>query len=219
MPLGHRRLALLPNRRKDHARLDDRDSLAIVHFGSDVKSLPSMKVTDENRERMRRFIARMIDDGGTNIGAGLKVGEQQLQQAGCEGCIKRLVLMSDGQPTEGISSLSGLSRIVSQMHERGISVTALGVGYDFNEDLMTQLASVGVDPMALDSEHPREVAGVDVSRAGMSVRRADQLRHAPCDLGLDPVERQQPACRDEDDDRQHQPGQDQRRPDADDGCG
>jgi Ca-activated chloride channel family protein len=124
-------------------RLDERDSLAIVHFGSDVKSLPSMKVTDENRERMRRFIERMIDDGGTNIGAGLRVGEQQLERADCTECVKRLVLMSDGQPTEGIQSISGLTRIVSQMHERGVSVTSLGVGYDFNEDLMTQLAQVG----------------------------------------------------------------------------
>ncbi|MBL8952499.1 MAG: VWA domain-containing protein [Myxococcaceae bacterium] len=126
-------------------RLDARDSLAIVHYGSDVKGLPSRKVTEENREVIRRYIANLYDDGGTNIGAGLVTGEQFIERGRleCEGCIDRLVLMSDGQPTEGMQSVKGLTNLSARMHGRGISVTSLGIGYDFNEDLMTQIAMVG----------------------------------------------------------------------------
>jgi len=126
-------------------RLDARDSLAIVHYGSDVKGLPSRKVTEENREVIRRYIERLYDDGGTNIGAGLVTGEQFIEKGRleCEGCIDRLVLLSDGQPTEGMQSVKGLTNLAARMHGRGISVTALGIGYDFNEDLMTQVAMVG----------------------------------------------------------------------------
>src|SRR6478609_545739 len=51
-------------RRAPLEQLDERDSLAIVHYGSDVKGMPSRKVTPENREAMRRYIERIIDDGG-----------------------------------------------------------------------------------------------------------------------------------------------------------
>jgi Ca-activated chloride channel family protein len=158
-------------------RLDERDALAIVHYGSDVKTLPSMRVTDENRERMRRFIERMIDEGGTNIGAGLKVGEQQIARADCQTCIERLVLMSDGQPTEGVTSMGGLTRLVAQMHERGVSVTALGIGYDFNEDLMTQLASIGGGSYAYlkDSTALAGIIQKDLQQAGTLVARDVRL--------------------------------------------
>ncbi len=160
-------------------RLDERDSLAIVHYGSEVKSLPSMKVTDENRSRMRAFVDRMIDEGGTNIGAGLTVGEKLAERAepDCSSCIRRLVLMSDGVPTEGIQSIGGLTRLVAQMHDRGVSVTSLGIGYDFNEDLMTQLATVGGGSYGYlkDSAALAAVIQRDLQQAGTQVARDVKL--------------------------------------------
>src|SRR5207245_2805410 len=109
--------------------------------------------------------------------AGLKVGEEQLKRADCEGCVKRLVLMSDGQPTEGIQSVAGLTRIASQLHERGVSVTSLGVGYDFNEDLMTQLAQVGGGSYAYlkDSAALASIIQRDLQQAGTLVARDVRL--------------------------------------------
>ncbi|MBK7862843.1 MAG: VWA domain-containing protein [Archangiaceae bacterium] len=157
--------------------LDERDSLAIVHYGSDVKGLPSRKVTDENREVMRRYIDRLYDDGGTNIGAGLTTGQQFVAQASCEGCVERVVLISDGQPTEGIQSTRGLSNIVQRLHERGVSVTALGIGYDFNEDLMSQLAMVGGGSYGYlrDSAALAAVIQRDLQQAGTLVARDVKL--------------------------------------------
>ena len=166
-------------------RLDERDSLAIVHYGSDVKGLPSRKVTDENREAMRRYIERLIDDGGTNIGAGLSLGQSfitptehsYVPQPACEGCVRRLVLLSDGQPTEGIQSVRGLTQLASRMHERGISVTALGIGYDFNEDLMTQIAMVGGGSYGYlkDSAALSAIIQRDLQQAGTLVARDVRL--------------------------------------------
>lgn len=160
-------------------RLDERDSLAIVHYGSDVKGLPSRKVTEENRQVMRRYLERLIDDGGTNIGAGLSVGQQYVSQAvaTCEGCIERLVLLSDGQPTEGLQSARGLANMVSRMHQQGISVTALGIGYDFNEDLMTQLALVGGGSYGYlkDSAALAALIQRDLQQAGTLVARDVRL--------------------------------------------
>ncbi|RKH63605.1 vWA domain-containing protein [Corallococcus aberystwythensis] len=124
--------------------LRDEDRLAIVHYGSDVKSLPSLPATSGNRERMLQFIDGIWDDGGTNISAGLSVGRTQLASAmGGMATVNRLILMSDGQPTEGVSDEEGLKNVVKEIRASGITVSSIGVGTDFNEDLMQAFAEYG----------------------------------------------------------------------------
>ena len=64
--------------------LGPEDRLALVHYGSDVKSLASLPATPPNRERMLQFVEGIWDEGGTNIGAGLHAG-RSLVSAGREG--------------------------------------------------------------------------------------------------------------------------------------
>ncbi|RJS27078.1 VWA domain-containing protein [Corallococcus sp. H22C18031201] len=123
--------------------LRDEDRLAIIHYGSDVKSLPSQAATPANRERMLQFIEGIWDDGGTNISAGLSAGRFQLASGMEHFRVNRLILMSDGQPTEGISDAAGLQQEVRDIRAAGITVSAIGVGTDFNEDLMQSFAEYG----------------------------------------------------------------------------
>jgi Ca-activated chloride channel family protein len=123
--------------------LKDEDRLAIVHYGSDVKSLPGQPATAANRERMLHFIDGIWDEGGTNIGAGLAAGRFQLAQAQGHFSVNRLILMSDGQPTEGVTDDAGLTRQAQEIRATGITVSAIGVGTDFNEDLMQAFAEYG----------------------------------------------------------------------------
>ncbi|MCE9666726.1 VWA domain-containing protein [Myxococcus stipitatus] len=123
--------------------LREEDRLAIVHYGSDVQSLPAMAVTPGNRERMFQYVDSIWDDGGTNIGAGLSAGRFQLASAQGQFRINRLILMSDGQPTEGITDDQGLKDQVREIRASGVSVSAIGVGTDFNEDLMQAFAEYG----------------------------------------------------------------------------
>ena len=58
--------------------LGPQDRLAIVHYGSDVKSQPSLPATPANRERMLQYIEGIWDEGGTNIGAGLHAGRSHV---------------------------------------------------------------------------------------------------------------------------------------------
>jgi Ca-activated chloride channel family protein len=123
--------------------LREEDRLAIVHYGSDVKSLPSQPATPGNRERMLQYIDGIWDEGGTNIGAGLSAGRFQLSQAQGGYNVNRLILMSDGQPTEGITDDEGLTRQARELRAAGITLSAIGVGTDFNEDLMQAFAEYG----------------------------------------------------------------------------
>ncbi|MGV3624631.1 MAG: vWA domain-containing protein [Archangium sp.] len=139
--------AKIENARRAAARLvellDENDRIAIVHYGTDVEAMNSVFATPENKVRLQRFIANIQDNGGTNIGDGLAAGQRQIEKARSDFKVNRLLLLSDGQPTVGITSSQGLVNVVRRIRDAGISVTSLGVGSDFNEDLMQRLADVG----------------------------------------------------------------------------
>ncbi|HEY1087841.1 MAG TPA: VWA domain-containing protein, partial [Archangium sp.] len=97
------------------SQLGAADRLAIVHYGSDVKSLDGMLATPANKERMLTYVDGIWDDGGTNIAAGLTTGRDVLLTAKNEIKVNRLVLISDGQPTEGIVETDGLTAIVREL--------------------------------------------------------------------------------------------------------
>lgn len=124
-------------------QLQDSDRMAIIHYGSDVKMLPGMTATPGNRDRMAKYIDGIWDDGGTNIGSGLDAGRSQLLSNAREYKVNRIILISDGQPTEGLTDDRELTDLVRQIHAQGITVSSLGVGTDFNEDLMQAFASHG----------------------------------------------------------------------------
>ncbi|CAM3951352.1 VWA domain-containing protein [Corallococcus sp. ZKHCc1 1396] len=158
--------------------LREEDRLAIVHYGSDVKSLPSLPATPANRERMAQFIDGIWDDGGTNISAGLSVGRTQLASAmGGRASVHRLILMSDGQPTEGVSDEEGLKNVVREIRAAGITVSSIGVGTDFNEDLMQAFAEYGAGAYGFleDASQLSNLFQRDLQQATTAVARNVEL--------------------------------------------
>ncbi len=154
-------------------QLDEHDRLAIVHYGNDVVTYPGAFVTDDNKKRMKAFIRRIQDEGGTNIGDGLVVGKAQLDKGRTDFKVNRLILLSDGQPTVGITSASGLTKLATKIHADGTTLTSIGVGLDFNEDLMQRMAEVGGGSYAF-LQSSQAIAGVfarDLKQAGAQVAR------------------------------------------------
>jgi Ca-activated chloride channel family protein len=153
--------------------LTSNDRLAVVHYGSDVRFLAGALGTEENKERMRRYIRAITDEGGTNIAQGLAVGEAQLAAARSAFTVHRLLLLSDGQPTVGVTSEAGLTQIATRLRAAGTTLTALGVGADFNEDLMYRLSVVGGGSYGFikDAESTVALFEKDLTQAGTMVAR------------------------------------------------
>ncbi len=153
------------------SQLDGDDRLAIVHYGSDVRVLPGMNAHREEKQQMMRFIDRIQDDGGTNIGAGLQAGKAQLVAAKNEFKVNRMILISDGQPTEGEQSQAGLANITRAVRRSGISVSTLGVGNDFNEDVMQAIAEIGSGAYGFlsDAAQLATLFQKDLNQAGTTV--------------------------------------------------
>jgi Ca-activated chloride channel family protein len=82
------------------------------------------------------FIDDMDAAGGTNIGDALKTSASMLGTA--KDRPSYLVLMTDGEPTVGETSVAGLLKVVDP--KKDIRVFDFGVGYDVNTKLLNKLA-------------------------------------------------------------------------------
>lgn len=159
------------------SQLTSSDRLSIVHYGSDVKSMDGLMATPENKQRLLAFVDGIWDDGGTNIGSGLSTGRDLLLAAKSDFRVNRLVLISDGQPTEGVTDFAGLTSIVRDVRSVGVSVSSIGVGDDFNEQLMEAFAEVGAGAYAYlqDASQLASIFQKDLNAAGTQVARGVAL--------------------------------------------
>lgn len=120
--------------------LRDGDELSVVSFSSDVTGGALRRIDAQTRASLHEEVDALVAGGGTNVSAGLTAGLESLASA--KGAA-RVVFISDGQPTEGLASAWDLAQLVDRIHERSITVTALGVGSDYDGALLTQLAERG----------------------------------------------------------------------------
>src|SRR3954463_1951611 len=94
----------------------------------------------EDREALKRKIARVHPGGSTALYAGVKLGADELKKHLSAKHINRVILLSDGLANVGPSSTRELRHLGNSLSESGISVTTIGVGDDYNEALMAGLA-------------------------------------------------------------------------------
>lgn len=148
------------------SRLADDDQIAFVSFASDSSVDLPLTAVKGQRARIDRVIDEIMDSGGTDIGAGLGAGLQALRKAE-PGANRRLLLVSDGNANQGITDSGALAAIATRAHQDGITVSTLGLGLDFNEDLlaqMTQNAGGGYyyarDPEAINQAFDKELNGL-----------------------------------------------------------
>ena len=57
-----------------------------------------------------------------------------------EGYVTRVLLLTDGEPTAGLKDFQSIVRQVADLKARNITVTALGFGPEYNEELMAGIA-------------------------------------------------------------------------------
>jgi Ca-activated chloride channel family protein len=117
-------------------RLGPQDTISIVAF-SDRKYLiaESQPVTD--KERLKKEIDRIRDGGGTAISGGMGQGLFELEKTLGADRLSRMLLLTDGQTFGDEDQCKKLARKAS---DQGIVVNALGLGDDWNEDLLDDIA-------------------------------------------------------------------------------
>ena len=122
-------------------QLKPSDTLSIVSYSDDVRvDIPAQRMKKRNIPRVLAALERIRAGGSTNLSGGLTRGQSEVSRNLKKGHVNRVILMSDGLANRGITDTRELARKVQQVAQRGISVTTMGVGTDYNEDLMTAVA-------------------------------------------------------------------------------
>jgi len=120
-------------------RLSRDDILSIVAYNHNVQVLlPATKLTD--KQAVREEIRRLQADGSTALYAGVQKGADEVRKFLVRQRVNRIVLISDGLANVGPSSPDELGRLGSRLAKEGVSVTTVGLGLGYNEDLMSKLA-------------------------------------------------------------------------------
>jgi Ca-activated chloride channel homolog len=149
------------------------DAFTVVTYSSsDEIVMPMARATADNKATARERIMQIWDDGNTCISCGLTRGAAQLLETPVRGGLRRMVLISDGQANTGLYDRGELAQLATETAARGISISTVGVGLDFDEVTMMQLADVGhgnfyfvEDTANLASMFARELSGLGTTVA------------------------------------------------------
>jgi Ca-activated chloride channel family protein len=119
---------------------DDRVSVTI--FDEHVETIvPSSSAVDK-----LGIVARLSSvepRGSTALYDGWAAGMRQVESGGIGEGLNRVLLLSDGLANVGLSDPMAIAGHVRAARQRGVTTTTLGVGDDYNEDLMEAMAKAG----------------------------------------------------------------------------
>ncbi len=120
-------------------QLDDEDIVSVIAYNHGVTVLvPATKVSDKHA--IYAAIDRLHAGGTTALFAGVSKGAHEVRKFLSENRVNRVILLSDGLANVGPSSPHALASLGASLIKEGISVTTIGLGLGYNEDLMFQLA-------------------------------------------------------------------------------
>jgi Ca-activated chloride channel family protein len=120
-------------------RLTSTDVFSLVAYDHTIKTIiPSAHVGDV--EAISTKINLIQPGGRTALFGGVTQGATEIRKRLEERYVHRIILLSDGLANVGPSTPEDLGRLGVSLLKEGISVTTVGVGLDYNEDLMTKLA-------------------------------------------------------------------------------
>ncbi len=118
------------------------DTLAIVAYDDQVEVLFSAQKL-ANKSRAKAPVQGLLSGGGTNIYGGLQSGYAEVKRNFNKDGINQVILLSDGMVTAGVQDIGAFRKLAGQMATADIQTTAVGMGIDFDETVMMQVAQEG----------------------------------------------------------------------------
>lgn len=123
-------------------QLPEGDYFSFVIFDDVVQVLRQSQLVRDKRD-LRDLLNEVYPGGSTNLGGGLVTGLEQVERHKDSEFLNRVILLSDGLANSGITNPQELRRIAQRYRSKSISVTTMGVGLDYNENLMMGLSQSG----------------------------------------------------------------------------
>lgn len=122
--------------------LSAEDRLSIVLYNDKVETLlPPEKIS--NKDSIIHLLERIRVRGTTNLSGGWLEGCRHVATGLSDDMVNRVILMSDGLANRGVTDPAQLITLSRQKREAGVTTTTMGLGEDFNEDLLMEMANAG----------------------------------------------------------------------------
>ena len=125
------------------SRLKDEDWVSVVIYDDQVEVL-----LETMSARMAKTLLPIRLEGiqprsMTNLHGGWLKGAETLAPQAGHGMVSRVILLSDGHANRGLQERESIYEQVRELASAGVTTSAVGIGLDFNEELMTGISTAG----------------------------------------------------------------------------
>jgi len=166
-------------------RLSPEDIFSLVAYNHLVHTIvPARPV--RYLESIEEQIRQIRAGGNTALFGGVSQGASEVRKYANEDFVHRVILLSDGLANVGPNTPEDLGRLGAALIKERISVTTVGVGTDYNEDLMTRLSQnsdgntyfveSSADLPRIFASELGEVLNVVAQEVRIIIRLADNVR-------------------------------------------
>lgn len=131
--------------------LTEDDTFGIVLFDTEVKTLsPMVKMTQSNRDELRRLVSGIASGSSTNMAGGMTEGFELFKKLSASSpeaarpadSLSRMIVFTDGRANIGVTHPDGFAALVAG-RPAGLSISTFGYGADHDENLLKQIADNG----------------------------------------------------------------------------
>ncbi|HEU5115999.1 MAG TPA: VWA domain-containing protein, partial [Isosphaeraceae bacterium] len=117
------------------------DRVSITIFDHAVEVLvPSTSA--ENKAAILERLKTIMPGGSTALHGGWSAGAEQVRVHKVDG-LNRVILLSDGLANQGVTDPNAIARDVKKLAGRGVGTSTMGLGDDYNEDLLEAMSRAG----------------------------------------------------------------------------
>jgi Ca-activated chloride channel family protein len=156
-------------------QLGQNDFFSLVTFNDRAEVVVSATRV-QNRNELKQAISRVEAAGGTEMARGMALALQEIQRPMLVRGLSRIMLLTDGRTYGDESTCVEIAR---RAQSRNIGLTALGIGTEWNEDLLetmtasenshAQYIAAAHDVAAVFAEEMRRMHSVFAQRVRLSV--------------------------------------------------
>ncbi|XP_068172095.1 inter-alpha-trypsin inhibitor heavy chain H3-like isoform X2 [Antennarius striatus] len=122
--------------------LAEDDYFGLISFDSQIFHWKRelVRATKANLEGAKVFARNIVDRGATDINAAVLQGAQMLNVHTREGSASILILLTDGDPTTGVTNLEKIQSNVKKAIAGKFPLHCLGFGFDVNFEFLEKMA-------------------------------------------------------------------------------
>lgn len=121
--------------------LTEHDTVSLISYSTETKLIQdTLFMTDANKKILRQKIKGLDTENQTYTGKAIELAYKTIEKAP-EDCLKSIILLTDGQDTEGFSILERKFTLIKK--DPQVQFNTFGFSNDIWSDLLEKLATIG----------------------------------------------------------------------------